>query len=436
MSSAGRGVGGVGPYATRVAAIAALLIVLAALLLVLAGSRERYEIRAVFDDVRGLIPGGDVTAGSIEVGTVTEVKLNADDEPEVTMEIDGDYTLYRGAVADIRLGSNVGAVNRVVDLSEGDPRAGELEDGAVLSGRQTDNPVNIDQAVATLTPKVRGDVKRVLIGLDDALRDRGPDIDRTLRYSARSLNETANLLARVRSNGRALRTLLSQGRVVVSALAESPQDLGAAAERTAALLRITAGRQAELDQTVQLLGPALARGRVLLERADAAIPTLRELLAGAGPLLDELGPFARVVPDAARAAGPFVAETKRLVRGAPRQLRLQEPFLRAAPPVVTKLVPMTRRLNPVVDQMRVFTPETIGFFQNVADSAASFDRNGHLIRTGSISANELPPSTAAGGEIGPSDCEPGQLAPPYMRTPGVNECVPWESWQDSLGDGG
>jgi hypothetical protein len=223
---------------------------------------------------------------------------------------------------------------------------------------------------------------------------------------------------------------------VVSALAESPGDLGAAAESTAALLDVTARRQTELAASIRQLGPALAGGRALLDRTRAAVPNLRTLVAGGGPLLDQLEPFAELVPDASRAAGPFVAQTRRLVLDAPDQLRAQRPLLRAAPPVLDRLSPLLDRLNPVADQLRVFTPETIGFFQNAADAAAPYDANGHLIRIATTLGNSPPPSTYGSGEIGSSDCGPGLLEHPFHRTPGVNECDPWEQWRDSLGGEG
>ncbi len=437
MSGKGKLTGGIGPYAARVVALTVLLVAITVVLLLVNASRGSYEVTGVFDDVRGLIPGGDVTAGSIVVGTVTDVSINEQQDPEVTMKIDDDFKLHQGAFANIRLASNVGAVNRIVDLTEGDPTLPELEHGALLSGvEETDNPVDFDLAVSTLTPKVRGQLKEVLIGLDEALKGRGGDFDETLQYSASTLNETANLLGQVNRDGEALRTLVGQGQTVVSALAASPQDLGEAADRTAALLQTTANRQSELARSVQLLGPALANGRQLLDRTNQAVPTLRELVSRSGPLLNELGPFADLVPPATRAAAPFVSETRKLVLEAPDQLRLQKPLIRAVPSVLRRLDPLLAQLNPVADQLRVFTPEIIGFFQNVADATASYDANGHMIRVASGSANMLPPSTSAGGEIGPNECTPGQLAAPYTRTPGVNECQPWDDWRSSLAGGG
>lgn len=422
---------GIGPYATRVVAITILLLVVAAILVVISASRESYQVRAVFDDVRGLIPGGDVTAGSIVVGSVETVELNADGDPEVTMRIDGDFKLHQGSFANVRLASNVGAVNRVVDLTQGDPTAPELGEDSTLSGAQTDNPVNFDQAVATLTPKVRGQIKEVLVGLDEALLERGPDFDRTLRHSSATLNETANLLAQVNQDGEALRTLISQGQAVVSALAESPGDLGEAAERTGALLETTANRQTELAESVRLLGPALSGSARLLARTRGAVPRLRELIGGSGPLLDELEPFAELVPPATRAAAPFLRELRRLAREAPDQLRAQRGLLEQSPPVLKRLDPLLVQLNPIADALRVFTPEIVGFFQNVADSAANYDANGHLIRVATSIGNVMPQSTQRGGLIGPSDCTPGLLVEPFLRTPGVNECQPWDEWRES-----
>ena len=255
----------IGPYATRVVALSLLGVVCVVVLLLIAASKNTYEVHAVFDDVRGLIPGGDVTAGSIVVGKVTDVELNDHKDPEVVMQIDNDFQLHQGAFANIKLASNVGAVNRVVDLTQGDLSLPELGDGTTLMGKQTDNPVDFDLAVSTLTPKVRGDIKKILINLDVALKHRGPDFERTLQNSTVTLNETANLLGEVNADGAALKTLVSQGQRVVTALAADPQDLGEATDRLAELLQVTGARQTELAATTRELGPALAAGRQLLD---------------------------------------------------------------------------------------------------------------------------------------------------------------------------
>jgi phospholipid/cholesterol/gamma-HCH transport system substrate-binding protein len=434
----------IGPNATRVVAVTALVIIFMITLLLLAASRDTYEMRAVFDDVRGLIPGGDVTAGAIVVGSVTEVELNEDGDPEVTMAIEDEFKLHEGAFANIRLASNVGAVNRVVDLQQGDLTAPELPEGTTLRDEATDNPVDFDLAVSTLQPEVRDDLRRVLAGLDAALKGRGGDFDRMLQHSGIALSETGRLLAEVNRDGEALRTLVRDGGRVVHALASSPGDLGEAAERTATMLDVTARRQAELAESVQHLGPALASGRQLLDRLASATPNARQLVAGLDPLVDELGPFARLLPAATEAAGPFFDETEKLVSESPAALRktrkLVSPETRR---VLRKFGPLTQRLLPVVESLRVFTPEQVGFFQNGADAAANYDANGHMIRIAAGGANMMPmsidnrPGDPYLNPVAPGECGTGLLAEPFHRLPGVLECEPWPDYEDSfLGDGG
>lgn len=428
---------GIGPNAARVVAVTAIVLVGLITLIVIAASRDTYEMKAVFDDVRGLIPGGDVTAGAIVVGSVTSVELNEDGDPEVTMAIDDDFPLHEGAFANIRLASNVGAVNRAVDLQQGDTGAPELPDGTVLRGEQTDNPVDFDLAVSTLQPEVRDDLRDVLAGLDRALKGRGKDFDRALRHSPIALTETGNLLAEVNRDGEALRTIVAKGSRVVGALASSPDDLGEAAERTATVLGITGNRQIELAEAVENLGPALAGARMLLDRTADATPNLRALIGGLGPLVRELRPFAKLIPPATRAAGPFFDQTERLVSEAPAALRSTRGLVSRKSRAVLRLFgPLLQRMLPVVEELRTFTPETVSFFMNSADAAAPYDAAGHMIRIAAGLANQMPSSTAGGGTVEPGECSPGLLAEPFHRLPGALECDPWTDYRDSFIAGG
>src|SRR5262249_29638078 len=145
----------------------------------------------------------------------------------------------------------------------------------------------------TLMPRMRGNLKDLLGGLDAGVRGRGADIDRTLRHSAPALNNTAAVLAELNRDGEALRTIVGDGDRVVTAIASRPGDLGGAADRLAVALDVSAARRAELSAAVRELGPALTQGRVALDALADATPELRRLVAAAGPTIDALGPFAR-----------------------------------------------------------------------------------------------------------------------------------------------
>lgn len=424
-----------GPNAVRVVAVSCLAAVAAALVLVLS-SGGTYEMKARFDDVRGLIPGAPVRAAAVSVGTVKSVELDGDG-PLVTLEIEDDYVLHEGAVADIRLFSNAGAVNRTIDLTSGDPTKPRLAPGTVLEGPQTDQPVNFDDASETLDAPTRKNIKELLVGLDESLKGRGKDVDRTLRRSSAALNETANLLAQVNSDGQSLKTLVRQGSRVTSALASSPEDLAGAADATASLLAATARRQAELGRSVRLVGPSLARGRTALASLAATTPRLRELVRSLDPVATELQPFARELPPALRNAVPFFDETRRLVAQGPADLRAFRPIIASARRVAPDLGRIIEEILPLGNALRAYIPETVGFFQNLGSTLGTYDANGHILTLDAGLGQTPAPSTAA-TERDAGDCRPGRLKAPYTRLPGTLECEPWEDYAStSIGvDGG
>ncbi len=434
MSEGGwrQAVGEAGPTLARIAAGAALAVFAVVLLLLVTRSDGSYEVTAIFDDVRGVIPGGDVTAGFQKVGTVEDVYIGEDEKPRVRLRIDDDFPLHQGAFLNIRAASNVGAVNRVVDLEQGDTSAPQLEDGATLGPSSTDQPVDLDLAVSTLDPETREDAANLLAGLDLAVRGRGDDFRRALQHSSAALNETANLLAEVNLDSAAVESLVANTSTVVEALADSRTDLGQAADRTATLLQIAAGRQAELGRSLELLGPGLRGAREVIDRLFIAIPNLRVLVAGARPLVDELGPLAQLLPPAISALRPALAEAKQLVREVPPALEASQPALEATLPLVKLLTPAIDYLNPFLDHLRVRVPEVMGTFQLFADSSSNYDANGNVIRSALIGIQEYRHPEI----IGPSTFGPGGVEDPFFRTPGVIEDEPWDDYANSFIGGG
>ena len=425
--------GELGPMMVRIG-VGAALAVFAVLLIVILGrsSGDSYEVTAVFDDVRGVIEGGDVTAGSIQVGTVTEVNFGDDGVPFVRMRVDEDFRLHQGAFANIRLASNVGAVNRSVDLEQGDAGLPELEDGATLGPSQTDQPVDLDLAVSTLDPATRADAARLLAGLDLAFRGRGDDFRRTLEHSSEAFNETANLLAEINLDSAAISSIVTDTGAVVSALAAQQTDLGEGAEQTASLLRIAAERQEQLRRTVELLGPGLRGSRLVLERLFGAVPNLRELVSGATPLVEELEPLAQLLPPTISALRPALDEANELVKEVPPALIASQPALEAILPLTEILDPTIGYLNPFLDHLRVRTPEIVGTFQLFNDGTANYDANGNVIRAGLINI-QTPRHTEV---IGPDESGPGVIASPFARIPGTPEGEPWMDYADSFIGGG
>lgn len=410
--------------ASTIIAAAAIGVALAIGLALMARDGGGYALEVVFDQAHGLVEGGEVRAAGIDVGSVQRIELGPDGLPHVRIHVSQDYRMRRGGRADIRFFSVSGEVNRYIELHQGSGRP--LDDGATILAGRTDQPVEIDQVLSTLDPATRRDTHTLLSRLDQTTRGRGADIERTLRFSARALRETASLIGEVRGDGRALRTVLRDGRTVVGALATQRGALGATADELAGLLSTTASRQRELAQGIAGLPAGLRSPRLALERTRASVTRLRALIADARPAVHRLVPFARELRPTLAAAVPALAQARSLVRDAPRDLRSLDVLLKTARPVLSELNPVLRTANPMLDELRTRLPDAFGFFANWADFAANYDANGHAARVSLV----LPPAPT--NVIGPSDSGPGHLSRPFARTPGVLEGEPWTGYRDSF----
>jgi hypothetical protein len=106
------------------------------------------------------------------------------------------------------------------------------------------------------------------------------------------------------------------------------------------------------------------------------------------------------------------------------------PVLGFAGPLLRVLIPALRRVGPMLDQLRVRFPDAFSFFANWADFTSNFDANGHGARVGIV----VPPAPTT--TLSPSGHGAGQLAPPFLRTPGALEGHPWTRYWKSFVAGG
>ena len=419
------------PEQLRRTVIGALLAALVAVAVVVLWSSRAstYEVHAVFDTANGLVRTGEVRVGGFRVGTIAGIDLGDDGYPHVTMEIDEDYRLRRGASADIRLVSQAGQLNRYVALTNG--RGAPLSDGATLGLARTDQPVELDELLSALSPDVRDDTRRTIANALRAFDGRGPDIDRGLRYSGAALGETAELLADITADREALRRLVDRAEDGARAVAAQPVALERTVAQLAQALSTVAGRNAELAQSLALLPETARETRLALARFDDAIPVLRRVTSATEAVLAPLGPFARelrrtVEGPAPRAFDATLALIRSFPRSAPGTLRL----IRGALPSVAAAGPTLELLNPILDHLRARAPDALGWIPLFGDVAANYDAAGHGARV--LATLTDPPRRLTADD----SCQAGWLARPFDRPPGTLECEPWRDFADSFVGGG
>jgi virulence factor Mce-like protein len=395
--------------------------VVATVLIVRSATNETYTVTAVFDNVKGVVPGNKVVAGGAQVGRIAKIELAEDGYPRAELELEDDFELRQGATADIQVNSLAGEVNRYILLEAGSGPV--LREHATIGLARTDQPVEIDHVFRTLDRKTRADVRGVLDKLDRATKGRGPDLARATALGAGSLNESTRLLQEINADGRALQALLRNSHIAFRAIARNPGAAGSLVDGLAGMLETTARRKSELAASIQRTPAALRSTRSALTRLERAVPTLRSFVAVARPTARQLTPTARELRPTARQLRPALASTRRLIQDSPPDLRALLPLLRTSSRFLTLADPVVCRSNPILDEIRVFTPELTSGVVHVAGTTSSYDANGHTVRVPAVSQD--PPADP----IGPDSPGPGAVRPPFFRNPGIGYPT-LQNWPD------
>lgn len=385
-------------------------------------SGQRIDIR--FEATTGLIAGAEVRAGSVKVGRVEQVSLGADDVPVVTVRLEDDYVVHDTATADVRMLSQAGQLNRYVEMTSGTGRP--LGDGAVIGLERTDQPVELDDALGTLTPEVRADLQRITASLDRSLQGRGRDLSDAVRHGDRALRETSKLVADLAADGPALKRLLQESNTLVTELAQDPEGLQAVADRTAGTLAVTARRQQELAATVDGLPDGLRGARRALDELNGTTPRLRRLARAAGPAAREIRVQAPTIRQLLEVAPDALAAAQALTETTPPKLQEIRPGLRDSGAVFSRLPRTLKQFAPLLDEMRARAPDAFGWLALLGDSLGNFDVNGHAARFMFI-ATPAPEQRAPADEV-----KPGLLDAPFDRVPGSLGGEPWLDFRDSF----
>ena len=108
---------------------------------------DKAEVRAVFDDIKGLKNGNNVWFSGVKVGTIESAEFNPDGTVLVTMGIDEDSKKFipRNVKAKVSTDGLVG--NKIIMLVGGTPGSGSIQGGETLTIARD---VDTDQMMATL----------------------------------------------------------------------------------------------------------------------------------------------------------------------------------------------------------------------------------------------------------------------------------------------
>jgi phospholipid/cholesterol/gamma-HCH transport system substrate-binding protein len=395
----------------------ALAILLAAWLLLFRGPGGT-EYTLLFENAGQLVPDNDVQVGGLRVGSVKEIELTEDNQAAITVEVQEPHApLREGTTAAIRLTSLSGIANRYIAFSPAPESAKELEDGATLTTASTTPVVDLDQLFNTLDEQTRGDLQDVVKGFAAQFRGKGGEAGEATKYFNPLLSTSRRLVGEVTEDEDSLvRFLVNSGRLV-TALAEQRDDLADLVSNTNATARAIGQENVALARALGLLPTTLRRANTTFVNLRATLDDLDVLVAESKPATRELAPFLRELRPLVAAARPTIRDLRKLVRrpGPDNDLveatRKLPALQRVATPAFDHGREALVKLQPVLEFLRPYAPELVGWFRDFGQNSSNYDANGHYARIQPIfnafNFNDNP----AGGVLAP--------IPPSQRFDGL-----------------
>ncbi len=121
-------------------------------ILILGGQQRTFEkkirLKAIFDNVGGLLKGNNVWFSGVKVGTVDDINFYGNSQIEVVMKVEKDVQRYIRRNAKARISSEGFIGNKIVDIYfAGTTNSPIVEEGDVLGVEQT---LSTDEIMATL----------------------------------------------------------------------------------------------------------------------------------------------------------------------------------------------------------------------------------------------------------------------------------------------
>ncbi len=280
---------------------------------------EFVEYQAEMETAKSFTPGQGqtVTIAGVPVGEIGDVELQ-DGRALVTLRIRAKYaTLYRDVTALAR--PKTGLEDMTIELSPGNPDAGELPEGGVIPASQTEPTVQFDEILASLDKDTRDYLVLLVGGAGEALTENDRQLSASLRRfqpTTRDIRRITRLLEQRREN---VRRVTRNFRLVAEAIGEKDQQLTSLVAASDRVFAAFAEQDQALRETIRELPASLEDTRGALEKLDTFASDL-------GPTLEELRPGARALEGTSKASQEFLKETTPVIEN---QLR---PFARDVQP--------------------------------------------------------------------------------------------------------
>jgi virulence factor Mce-like protein len=336
---------------------------------------QGYRFAVEFPQAVELAPQSDVRIAGVSVGQVVSVGLDRRTGlSRAVIQIDPQYAprpADTGAV--LRQKTLLGET--YVELSHGNPRGPFIPDGGRLPEAQVAPTVQLDQILSTFDPKTRQAFETWMQQDGMAFTNRGQDFNDALAELYPFATNVDGVLAVLRRDGAATRTLLSDGSQALGAVAQSPSQLQGLIRNANTVFGATNARDRSLAAAVREFPSFLVATRQTISRLDSFSATTK-------PLIDELRPAAVKLTPALQAVAVLAPQLRTvltylgpLTSASKAGVPALESFLNQTKPLLARLTPYLGGVVPVLDYVNAYRREVAAFFANVTASTQATNQN-------------------------------------------------------------
>jgi phospholipid/cholesterol/gamma-HCH transport system substrate-binding protein len=410
-------------------AVAALgLAAVYAILLLAGGSKHEYTL--VFQSAGQLVKDNDVQIGGRRIGRVADIKLSSNNLAEVRIQVDEPYApLHQGTTATIRSGSLSGVANRYISLAPGPNSAAKIDDDATLGLDKTTTSVDLDQLFDTLDPKTRASLQKVIKGSSQQYDGKGVEANQALKYFNPALSTTSRLVNELDRDQQSLQDFIIYTARATTALAERRDDVSSLVSNANTASGAIASESDSLNEALSVLPRTLRQANTTFVNLRSTLDDLDELVNASKPVAPKLAPFFKQLRPLVTDARPTIRDLSSLISspGAGNDLidllKQQPQLTKVATPAFQHTIKGLQQGTPVLQFIRPYAPDLIGWFRDFGQTTANYDANGHFARISPIVNAFQFTDNPAGGTLTalpPDQRQVGLQAGKIRRCPGAS----------------
>jgi phospholipid/cholesterol/gamma-HCH transport system substrate-binding protein len=359
--------------------------VVVAVLLLRGGGGHTYSI--LFQNAGQLVKGDDVQVGGRRIGSVKEITLTNRNLAKINVSIQSSFgALHQGTTAVVRATSLSGIANRYIALTPGPNSARKLADGAQLGTESTTSIVDLDQLFNALDPPTRKHLQEFVQGSATQYAGQAINANKTAHYFSPALSTTDRLINEVTRDQSAFTQFLAGSSKLVSDVAERRGDLSSLVSNANATAGAIAAENTSFDQALRLLPGTLRKANTTFVNLRSTLGDLDVLVNASKPATRRLAPFLADLRPLVAAARPTIRDLRKLV-GTPGPnndltdaVRKLPALENVAHPTFADTITALQKTQPVVNFIRPYTPDFVGWLRDFGQGASNYDANGHFAR--------------------------------------------------------